>query len=215
MAQDITWLGNSYQNVPFVDLPKTGSGTAKFTDVTPTTATDSDVASGKIYFKSDGSQSTGTSSGGGGTGIATLLKTVSLGTMSTSGTSAADSGKSVSVTGINGYDALIVETAVDSITNNRHMATTRWIAFAGTTAAGTVSGATIANATWNAKISSSAVKTTRASTTAYGIYPNSCTITTTSNGTATMPLYWRYNSTQTGTINGSYTTKVYGVKLLP
>ena len=215
MAQNITLMGANYSAVPAVNLPKTGGGTAKFTDVSPTTAEDSDVASGKIYFKSDGTQSTGTSSGGGGTGIATLLKTVSLGTMSTSGTSAADSGKSVSVTGINGYDALIVETAVDSITNNRHMATTKWIALAGTTAAGTVSGATIGNATWNAKISSSAVKTTRASTTAYGIYPNSCTITTASNGTATMPLYWRYNSTQTGTINGSYTTKVYGVKLLP
>ena len=215
MAQNITLMGASYSAVPAVTLPKTGGGTATFTDVTPTTATDSDVASGKVYFKADGTQSTGTSSGGGGTGIATLLKTVSLGTMSTSGTQAADSGKSVSVTGINGYDALIVETVVDTITNNRHMGTTRWIVIAGSSNAGTANGAAVGNATWNAKISSSAVKTTRASTTAYGIYPNSCTITTTSDGTATMPLYWRYNSTQTGTINGSYSTKIYGVKLLP
>ena len=215
MAQNVTIMGASYSDVPAVTLPKTGGGTARFTDVTPTTATDSDVASGKIYFKSDGTQSTGTSSGGVGSGIATLLKTVSLGTMSTSGTSAADSGKSVTVSGINGYDALIVETSVDSITNNRHMATTRWVAIAGSSSAATANGAAVGNATWNAKISSSAIKTTRASTTAYGIYPNSCTITTTSNGTATLPLYWRYNSTQTGTINGSYTTRVYGVKLLP
>ena len=66
MAQNITLLGANYSAVPAVLLPKTGGGTARFTDVTPTTASDSDVASGKIYFKSDGSQSTGTASGGGG-----------------------------------------------------------------------------------------------------------------------------------------------------
>ena len=69
MAKNITLLGASYSNVPAVNLPQTGGGTARFTDTSPTTATDSDVASGKIYFKSDGSQSTGTSSGGGGGGI--------------------------------------------------------------------------------------------------------------------------------------------------
>ena len=68
MAKNITLLGASYSNVPAVNLPQTGGGTARFTDTSPTTATDSDVASGKIYFKSDGSQSTGTSSGGGGGG---------------------------------------------------------------------------------------------------------------------------------------------------
>jgi hypothetical protein len=65
MAQNITLWGATYSNVPACLLPKSGGGTARFTDVTPTTATDSDVASGKIYFKSDGTQSTGTSSGGG------------------------------------------------------------------------------------------------------------------------------------------------------
>ena len=75
MAQNITWLGNSYSNVPYTELPKTGGGTARFTDVTPTTATDSDVAQGKIYFKSDGSQSTGTASGGGGMTVGTATAT--------------------------------------------------------------------------------------------------------------------------------------------
>lgn len=60
MAQNITLMGASYSDVPAVTLPKTGGGTAKFTDVTNTTSTDSDVLSGKIYFKADGSQSTGT-----------------------------------------------------------------------------------------------------------------------------------------------------------
>ena len=69
MAQNITLLGASYSDVPAVTLPKTGGGTAKFTDVTPTTASASDVASGKIFFDSSGNQKTGTSSGGGGSSI--------------------------------------------------------------------------------------------------------------------------------------------------
>lgn len=63
MAQNITLLGASYSNVPAVQLPKTGGGTAKFTDTTPTTASASDVASGKIFFDSSGTQQTGTASG--------------------------------------------------------------------------------------------------------------------------------------------------------
>lgn len=67
MAQSIKIAENTWSNVPYVDFPKSdNTGDARFTDVTPTTATDSDVAQGKIYFKADGSQSTGTASGGGG-----------------------------------------------------------------------------------------------------------------------------------------------------
>lgn len=65
MAQNITWLGNQYSDVPFVSLPKTSGGTAQFTDTTPTTATAEDVLDGKIFFLADGTQATGTGSGGG------------------------------------------------------------------------------------------------------------------------------------------------------
>ena len=66
MAKNITLLGASYSDVPAVNLPQTGGGTARFTDTSVTTAVESDVASGKIFIKADGSTAIGTSSGGGG-----------------------------------------------------------------------------------------------------------------------------------------------------
>lgn len=73
MAQDITLLGASYQAVPAVTLPKTGGGTASFTDVTDTTAAAADVATGKYFYTAAGVRTEGTSSGGGGSsGISTF-----------------------------------------------------------------------------------------------------------------------------------------------
>lgn len=66
MAQNITLLGASYSAVPAVTLPKTGGGTATFTDVTDTTAAASDVASGKYFYTANGTRTAGTNSGGGG-----------------------------------------------------------------------------------------------------------------------------------------------------
>ena len=66
MAQSIRLWGATYSNVPGVDLPKSTSGTARFTDTSVTTAVESDVTSGKIFIKADGTQATGTNSGGGG-----------------------------------------------------------------------------------------------------------------------------------------------------
>lgn len=77
MAQNITLWGASYSSVPGVNLPKTGGGTALFTDVTPTTATASDVANGKIFFTSNGTQTTGTASGGGSVQADTKTATAS------------------------------------------------------------------------------------------------------------------------------------------
>ncbi len=67
MAQNITLMGASYSAVPAVTLPKTGGGTARFDDASVTTATASDVASGKIFLAANGTITTGTASGGGGT----------------------------------------------------------------------------------------------------------------------------------------------------
>lgn len=66
MAQNITIMGASYSAVPQVTLPKTGGGTAAFTDITDTTATAADVASGKYFYTANGTRTQGTASGGGG-----------------------------------------------------------------------------------------------------------------------------------------------------
>lgn len=65
MAQDITLLGASYSAVPAVLLPKTGGGTASFTDVTDTTATAADVAQGVYFYTAAGVRTAGSGSGGG------------------------------------------------------------------------------------------------------------------------------------------------------
>ena len=80
MAQTIQLWGATYYNTPAVNLPTT-NGTARFTDTTPTTAGEADVASGKIFMKADGSQATGTASGG---SVKTDTKTATSSNYSTS-----------------------------------------------------------------------------------------------------------------------------------
>ena len=59
MAQNVVINGVTYQNVPEVDIPKSGGGTAKFTDITDTTATAGDVLSGKYFYTSGGTKTQG------------------------------------------------------------------------------------------------------------------------------------------------------------
>lgn len=63
MAQNITIMGASYSAVPAVTLPKTGGGTAYFTDVGDTTATAADVAQGTYFYTAAGVRTEGTSQG--------------------------------------------------------------------------------------------------------------------------------------------------------
>ncbi len=56
MAQNITLLGAFYADVPAVNLPKTGGGMARFTDVTDTTATAASVRVGNDFYKADGTK---------------------------------------------------------------------------------------------------------------------------------------------------------------
>lgn len=50
MSQNITLWGATYSNVPAVDLPKAGGGTARFNDTTDADATASDILDGKTAY---------------------------------------------------------------------------------------------------------------------------------------------------------------------
>lgn len=212
MAQDITLMGASYSAVPAVTLPKTGGGTARFDDASITTATASDVASGKVFLAANGTITTGTASGGGGGGL-TLLQTTAIGALSTSSTTAADTGKTVSLaqaTGWQNYDLLIVDISVDTPTNGRHTSTVSLVLVTGTSSVSTKNTYTVGSNKWNSKLGSTGTGSTRQSTTAYGVYINAASA---SSNTLTLTVYDRYNSNSTGTLNGTYTARVYGVNL--
>lgn len=78
MSQSITLWGASYTQVPGVYLPKTGGGTALFSDASVTTAVESDVTSGKTFLKADGSIGTGSNSGGSGSSMHVATATTVL-----------------------------------------------------------------------------------------------------------------------------------------
>lgn len=57
MAQNVIINGVTYQNVPEVDIPKSGGGTAKFYDTASADITAADIPTGKTGFGASGSVS--------------------------------------------------------------------------------------------------------------------------------------------------------------
>lgn len=55
MAQNVIINGVTYQNVPEVDIPKSGGGTAKFYDTAAADATAANILTGKTAFGASGS----------------------------------------------------------------------------------------------------------------------------------------------------------------
>ena len=54
MAQNVVINGVTYQNVPEVDIPKSGSGTAKFYDTSSGDATSANLLTGKKAYNASG-----------------------------------------------------------------------------------------------------------------------------------------------------------------
>ena len=67
MAQNVVINGVTYQNVPEVDIPKSGSGTAKFYDTASADAAQGDILSGKKAYGANG-ELTGSMTNNGATG---------------------------------------------------------------------------------------------------------------------------------------------------
>lgn len=86
MAQNVIINGVTYQNVPEVDIPKVGGGTAKFYDASSGTADAGDILSGKTAYGSNGAV-TGSMPNNGATGgpISTKSGTVTIPAGYTSG----------------------------------------------------------------------------------------------------------------------------------
>ena len=205
MAQNITLMGASYTDVPSVTLPKTGGGTASFTDVSDTTAAAGDVASGKYFYTSAGVKTQGTSSGsGGGSSNWTLIKSGTL-TVNTTSTSAGSAGTLEC-----GSTAW---TATDII----------WVRIRGQSGkrAGYFYGSDAFFANYRAKNNSTSAdsvptvlyyrvdsgSTYTAASGSYGVYAYSI------NTSGTLTIRRRYNSTNTLTINDTFDIEVYKLTL--
>lgn len=79
MAQNVIINSVTYQNVPEVNIPKVGGGTARFIDTSDGDITSADVLSGKVGYNASGSVS-GSMANNGSTGgtISTKAGTVTI-----------------------------------------------------------------------------------------------------------------------------------------
>lgn len=86
MAQNVIINGVTYQNVPEVDIPKSGGGSAKFYDTEGATVAAGDILAGKTAFGSSGSVSGSMANNGSTSGtISTKAGTVTIPAGYTSG----------------------------------------------------------------------------------------------------------------------------------
>lgn len=97
MAQNVIINGVTYQNVPEVDIPKNGGGTAKFYDTASGDLTAGDLLTGKTAFGASGSISGSMANNGSTSGtISTKAGTVTIPTGYTTGGSVSLASSAVS-----------------------------------------------------------------------------------------------------------------------
>lgn len=86
MAQNVIINGVTYQNVPEVDIPKNGGGTAKFYDTAAADVSSADILTGKTAFGASGSVAGNMANNGSTSGtISTKAGTVTIPAGYTSG----------------------------------------------------------------------------------------------------------------------------------
>ena len=208
MSKNVTVAGASYTAVPSVNLPATGGGTASFFDVSGTTATASDVATGKLFYAADGTLTTGTASGGGGGSSFNLIHEEDLGAVSYSSTSAA------SLTTITGISGLYTDHAIILITirdkngpRNGYFYGSDAFIVNKYAANGRTTDLTLFYKTFYVLNSSGRWGDTAnyqsQNTSGNGIYVYMI------SNSGELRIYQRYNASYSGTIDGDFTLKVY------
>lgn len=202
MAQNITIMGASYSDVPAVQLPKTGGGTARFDDASITTATASDVLQGKLFLSADGTITEGTNSGGGSGGDSAWTKVAETSyQVSTTSTSAATvatwaTGHSEIWTSSKWLYVRIRDTAGKR--NGHFYGSDQFFMVYSTTAkSSTVAGL------FYIRTASTGNYGAGSASTGYGVYAD------TIYPDGSIRIRSRYNSTYTLTIDGTYKVEVY------
>lgn len=154
MAQNVVINGVTYQNVPSVNIPKNGGGTATFWDTTGATAAAGDVLTGKSAFGASGSvngsmANNGTLSGS----ISTKAGTYSIPAGYTSGGSVSISSteqnkivsgnikSGVTILGVTGSTAVVDTSDADATAATIYNGTTAYVN--GTKITGTMTAAVI------------------------------------------------------------------------
>lgn len=146
------------------------------------------------------------------------LLEVSLGNLSTTSTSAVSTGETITIarSEFNDYDALLViiqkDDAIEDIPNNNHIATIGITFLYGDSIYTTMNTAYTPTVKYNYKKGGSGDIESRSSNTAHGVYHASSYSGSTQ--ILTLSISMRYNSSYTGTINGDYTARIYGINLI-
>ena len=203
MAQNITLMGASYSNVPSVQLPKTGGGTATFDDTTISSnaAAASDITSGKLAYV-NGALVTGTNSSGGGSNW-TLLgsKEMTISTTSTSNTNQGD----ITCSGAFTKDDIIWVRVRDKAGKRAGYMYGTDTFFLNANKANSSTSTYSTKATEVIRYSTSSQWACYTGN--YGVYGYSI------SSAGKILIYSRYNSTNTLTINGTYVIEVYKLTL--
>lgn len=195
----IDLLGATYPDVPAIDLPS-GNSTARFWDVTDTTATASDVAAGTYFHAADGTLTQGTASGGGGGSNWTLLASTEM-EVSTTSTSAASAGTVSLGSGAYTKDDIIYVQVRDKEGKKTSCfyGTDAYFVNANKANGSTSTFTTPAVSTIRVNSSNNYVNYTGA----YGVWGYSIT------SAGLLTLRKRYNASYSYTVDSTYTIKVY------
>lgn len=207
MSQNISLLGATYSAVPAVLLPKQGGGTARFDDASVTTAVASDVASGKKFLAADGTITTGTASGGGGQSSYTLIGSAEV-TLTNYTTTGGRSQATITVSPSAWQHAKIIYVRIRDKAGKRagrFYGTDTYLICAneanGSTSDQTNGCSFCLRYTTSSKLE---IQPTGGAT-RYGLFGYSI------KTDGTVPIWARYNSTYTLTMDGTYKVEVYAL----